>query len=299
MKLPLAAKLQSSERSLPSRLRSRVLALLLTAASAAVCNKALHAQTEQLEIAELHTVATLTFEPVAGSPSPYLAVNVDSAQTNPSPAIAVTVDCLGHHERFLRTADHAILPIPRNDKEQLETGVPQRVHGLRQDPSRLFFTTTKPRTLLFFFSEAEAGEPGALYVLGFHPDGSPYRVLVAANFDLRSVEYGPAAEVRIIGTPSASEVYGNDPDDTSANAPYAATYDPYTVYLVHGDNAAVSSLPLSKAYNLRHYVWAGPAMSEKIAVLYNLPGHRRPFVAPDSQVSDLLAQARKAGQKHP
>ena len=176
--------------------------------------------------------------------------------------------------------------------------MPQRVPGLKQDPSRLFFTTTGPRTLLFFLSEAEASEPGALYVLGFHPDGSPYRVLVAATFYLSSVEYGPGAEVRIIGTPSASETYGYNPDETSPNAPYAATYDPYTVYVVHGDNAAVASPPLSKAYNLKHYVWAGPAMSEKIAVLYNIPGHPQPFVVPESQVSDLLAQARKAGQKH-
>ncbi len=259
----------------------------------------LRAQTVNLPVPELHTTAILTFEPVPGSPGPYLATTIDPAHTRPSPAIAVTIACNGHSERFLRTADHAIAPIPRTAAEQEQSGLPMKLTGLQPSPSRLFFTTTGPRTLLFFLSHAWASDAAALYILGFHPDGTPYRVLVRDTFDPVAAESDPDGTVRIIGSPTESQSFVGDAGDIAQKKPYALTYDPYAVYVVTGDNPAKLSPTLTEQYNRQHYVWAGPESSEKIAVVYNLPGHPRPFVTSADEAVAAVERALKTGPKKP
>ena len=94
---------------------------------------------------------------------------------------------------------------------------------------------------------------------------------------------------RFIGCPTLSqESYGDLSGDRSKT--YATTYDPRAVYLIQPDAAAKYDLSASKAYNQQHYVWAGPRMSEEIAVIYNYPGHPKPFTVSDKRAQILLAR---------
>jgi len=74
----------------------------------------------------------------------------------------------------------------------------------------------------------------------------------------------------------------------SSKAPYATTYDPYSVYIVQVEGSADYSLAASRKYNQVHYVWAGPHSREDFAVFYNVPGHTKPFGASATQLDKLL-----------
>ncbi len=250
--------------------------LLATAASA-------QAQTVTLPIPELHTTATLTFEPDNEHKETYRAV---------------TVDCNGHRERFLRKPGNTIFRIPPPGAEFSDTGVPSSVRGLTVAPSRLFLTSPAPRTLIFFISQAGASDADALYVLGFHPDGTPYRVLVKDHLDPFKVEVGPGTDVRIYGAPALSEVVAGEGGNGSRK-PYATSYDPREVYVVHEDAAAVLSPALTAEWNRRNDVWALGKNQDNYTAVYNLPGHKSPVGATQQQADELIDAANKAGQKHP
>lgn len=79
--------------------------------------------------------------------------------------------------------------------------------------------------------------------------------------------------------------------------PYATTYDPRAVYLIQPDAVAQYNLAASKTYNQQHYVWAGPSMSEQIAVIYNYPGHPNPFAVSDKRAQTLFARLPREKQQ--
>ncbi len=76
--------------------------------------------------------------------------------------------------------------------------------------------------------------------------------------------------------------------------PYATTYDPFAVYIVQRMGDSVYSSDASRSYNLEHYVWAGPHSREDYAVVYNLPGHPKPFGTPASRLDTIMSKRKVA-----
>ena len=207
---------------------------------------------------------------------------------------SIEISAAGKKVRF--TPRDPIARIPSNREETLSSGVPSTILGLSVDPSRLFFrgqfmSDSEPRTLLFFVSEGYASDASALLVVGFSYVGEPYKVLEFAECDLIAFKQSSDNTALIIGKQSLSEVMGGDGGNGS-KAPYATTYDPFSVFIVHAEGAAYYSLSASRLYNQQHYVWAGPHSREDYAVLYNLPGHPKPLGAPASRIDALLGSAK-------
>ena len=207
---------------------------------------------------------------------------------------SIEISSAGHKVRF--TPKTPIARIPSNREEILSSGLPSSVPGLSVDPSRLFFrgqfmSDSEPHTLLFFVSEGYASNASPLFVVGFTYMGEPYKVLQLDKFDMIAFHQASDNTALIIGKQSLSEVMAGDGGNGS-KAPYATTYDPYSVYIVHVEGTADYSLAASKLYNQQHYVWAGPRSREDYAVLYNLPGHPKPMGAPASRIEALLGNPK-------
>ena len=128
-------------------------------------------------------------------------------------------------------------------------------------------------------------------MLGFSADGTPYKVLESKEFDPTSFQQTYNGDALIVGKASLSQVMAGDGSNNS-KTPYATTYDPFSVFIIHNLSKAEYSLAESRKYNQEHYVWAGPRTREDYAVLYNLPSHRRLMGAPASRVAALLGANR-------
>lgn len=190
---------------------------------------------------------------------------------------------------------HPVVCVPRDRAGLLSSGTLQRIGGAPLDASRCFFRAefvdaNGVHTLLLLLGEAAASNPAPLLVIGFRPDGRPYKALELDALDVSAVEMQPTG-ARLIGRPTLPQVIGGE---GVGPKPYALTYDPYAVYLLSAGGAATYSLEESQHYNEAHYVWAGPKSREDFAVLYNVPGHPKPFGAPANKVSALLHGGSKS-----
>ena len=176
------------------------------------------------------------------------------------------------------------------------------VKNLKFDPSNYFMLTRYSdamgeHTLLFFLGESRSTDVDSILVIGFKPDGSPYKLLENGAIDITAFlppeDNEPA---RIIGKPTLSQVMAGDGGNGS-KAPYATTYDPFAVYVIAAPaGQATYSLSESRAYNQQHYVWAGANSREDYAVLYNIPGHRKVFGEAATDAVKTIQHASKNQQ---
>lgn len=137
------------------------------------------------------------------------------------------------------------------------------------------------RTALFLFGYAYASSPGSLDVLELSADNQPRVVLHRDELglqDVRDLDADNTAEV--VGYPCLSQEFGNG----------LLTYDPFHVYKLGGHSgvAATLSLPLSKAYNLKHYYgWAGAQCREDVAVVLHPPKGKKPVIMSTKEAEKL------------
>jgi hypothetical protein len=227
---------------------------------------------------EIGKSITLTFQP-----DPHRAGNFDSIEIN----------AIGKNFRFVPKVPIAHIPSDADDRSS--TGLWDKIPGLKLDPSRDFFrgeylSDNQPHTLLFFVSEPGI-EASPLLVIGFSYVGQPYKVLELDSLDVASFQQAGDDDALIVGKTTLSQVMAGDGGNGS-KAPYATTYDPYSVFIAHMEGKAYYSLTASRRYNEDHYVWAGPHAREDYAVLYNLPKHPTPLGAPASRIEALLGSAK-------
>ncbi|WP_353072222.1 hypothetical protein [Tunturiibacter gelidiferens] len=228
---------------------------------------------------ETNKLISFTFQSKPGGNSSFRSFQVDSE---------------GKHFDF--TARNSIARIPANPNERRALGYWIDIPGLKLHPSRYFLvgkygTASDSRTLLFFISDAGASDAAALLVIGFSTSGDPYKVLERDYLDVTSFQSTPDGTGLIVGKETLSQVMGGDGFNGSTK-PYATTYDPFSVFIVHPESKAVYSLVVSRSYNQKHYVWAGSHSREDYAVLYNLPEHHGLIGAPTSRVPALLGESR-------
>ena len=202
---------------------------------------------------------------------------------------SIYIDAEGRSFHFVPKAP--IARIPDNREEKLQRGLWDKVAGLELHRSRYFFqgkygVESNPHTLLFFVSEPGIGA-SPLFVIGFSDDGAPYKVLEQNALDLYSFQSTGDGDAFIIGKATMSQVMAGDGSNGS-KTPYATTYDPFSVFIVHSLSQAQYSLDASMKYNRAHYVWAGPHSREDYAVLFNVPGHPKIMGSPASKVQALL-----------
>jgi len=199
------------------------------------------------------------------------------------------------------TPNNPMACIPNDAQARLETGLWQQISGTQLDNSRCFFrglytAGSRRHTLLFFISEGYASNASPILIIGFTADGKPYKVLERDELDVTSFQTTDQNDALIIGKPTLTEVMFGDGGNGS-KSPYATSYDPFAVYVVREGEPAKFSLLETKRYNLQHYVWHGPAMSEDWAVVFNLRGHPKRFLAPVSKLDAFFQKS--STQKHP
>lgn len=190
---------------------------------------------------------------------------------------------------------YPIAHIPSNPSERMSRGLWDHISGVQLDPSRYFFrgdyiSDSQLHTLFFFVGEGWASDAAPLLVIGFTYMGEPYKVLARDNFDMTSFLQASDNTALIIGKPTMSQIMGGDGGNGS-KAPYATTYDPFSVFIVHVEGTAYYSLSASRRYNQERYVWAGQHSREDYAVAYNIPGHKNPFGTPASRIGKLVGGA--------
>ena len=148
----------------------------------------------------------------------------------------------------------------------------------------LALKVAEDRTALFLFGYAYASSPGSLDMLELSTDGQPRVVLHRDELglkDVRDLDADGVAEV--VGYPCLSQQFGNG----------LLTYDPFNVYKLgeHPANPASLSLPLSKAYNLKHYYgWAGPQCREDVAVVLHPPKGKKPVIMGTKEAKKLTPE---------
>jgi len=245
----------------------------------------LQAQSSAIEIPESHSRISIHLSAKDADLDGYRSITISSDKRSTRIAPRNPVFC-----------------IPADKQDRLETGLLAEPKGMSLDRSRCFFRGTytangAPHTLLVFLSEGYASNAAPLLILGFHANGTPFKVLERNELDPLAFEFEPAdGTARFIGAPTLSQVSYGDGFNGSTK-PYATTYDPRAVYLIRPDAVAKYDLATSKAYNQPHYVWAGPSVSEQIAVIYNYPGHPKPFAVSDKRAQALFARLRRENQK--
>jgi hypothetical protein len=238
------------------------------------------AQRVSLFLPETQKNIVINFEPASGARDNFRSIRIDSD---------------GRRFRFAPKAP--VARIPTRPEERLQRGLLwDKIFGLQLHSSRYFFhgeysMDSKTHTLLFFISEGGASDAAPLLVIGFSADGRPYKVLEREEFDPTSFQPTDRGDAFIIGKATMSQGMGGD-DSNGSKTPYATTYDPFSVFVIHNLSRAEYSLIESRKYNQEHYVWAGPRSREDYAVLYNLPGHRKLVGAPASRVAALLGANR-------
>ena len=172
------------------------------------------------------------------------------------------------------------------------------IHGLVMDPSRLFFRGSyiaagTIHTVLAFLGNGDFSG-FSLVVVGFRDDGSPFNVFERDSYFAYSFEAREGGAL-FIGKESLSEGLWNATNGKAS----AATYDPYSVFLLQPGAPAVYGLAQSRAYNLAHYVWAGSQSSEKLVVFADVPGRSKLFVLPNIQAGILISRLQAQDDKHP
>jgi hypothetical protein len=140
------------------------------------------------------------------------------------------------------------------------------------DSTHLFLTAAtsggKEPPVLLIFGWAYASDPRYLIVIGLDSQGRPV-LRYREEFDIRNiVDLDRDGRAEIVGLRSLSETIGQCG---------STTYDPYVVLRVPPDGAAplVADTELSRAYNLKHYIWAGPDSDHDIEVNRCVPGKLR------------------------
>ena len=233
------------------------------------------AQSTTLKLAEINANITLSLVPDKQFPKDFRTIVIRSSGTTTR-----------------LTANDQIIRIPATREERKSAFIwSADAPGLKLDPSRYFLVGTytvdaKPHTLLFFLSDAAASDATPLLVIGFSDTGKPFKIF-ERQFELTAFERANGGALMIGNETISQGVCGtSDP-----KAPSATTYDPYSVFLIKPDQSPRYLLDASRAYNRKHYVWAGPKMSESISVIYNLPGHPNAFAASNSRADLLLAKA--------
>jgi hypothetical protein len=211
----------------------------------------------------------------------------------------------GFNTLTIRADGHATTFHPRNAvacapsvKEDRKKDISRAgIEGMQLDSSLCFFTgqfgaDMAKHTLLAFVSEGGASDAAPVLVIGFDANGLPYKVLERDELDLTSLISKPDGSALLIGKPTLSQVMASL-DYNSHKDPYATTYDPFAVYIITAGKPATYSLVESRSYNVEHYVWAGPKSSESYSVLYNIPGHSKPFGASAREADEILSRAEK------
>jgi hypothetical protein len=203
-----------------------------------------------------------------------------------------SVDVISAEKHFHLAATHNVARIPATPEERRTEGFWTDIPGLTLHPSRYFLvskygTATNAHTLLFFVGQAGGSDAAPVLVIGFSETGSPYKVLEREYLDVISFQSAADGTALIVGKDTLSQVMGGEGGNGSTK-PYATTYDPFSVFIVHVGDKANYSLEESRSYNKKHYVWAGSRSRADYAVFYNVPGHHRFFGAPASQAEALL-----------
>lgn len=212
---------------------------------------------------------------------------------------SITVHANGHLATF---HPHNAVACAPSDKEVRKQDITwDHIGGMKLDSSLCFYVgqfgeTPARHTVLAFVSEGGASDAAPVLVIGFNADGIPYRILEREELDLTSLITKPDGSALLIGKPTLSQVMANI-DYNPEKDPYATTYDPFAVYVIAPGKPAIYSLAQSRTYNIEHYVWAGPKSSESYMVLYNIPGHTKPFVATAHAAETLLAKAKPERKK--
>lgn len=138
--------------------------------------------------------------------------------------------------------------------------------------------------LAFLESLDYASDPERLHVIGLDAAGDP-KLLFNQIFHLAELaDLDGDGTKEMAGLPCFSQSWGND----------FLTYDPYNVYKFPGlnDSGAMLSIDLSKEYNLKkYYGWAGPACSEKLAVVLHPPNHGKPLIVKSSEAEKMFGKA--------
>lgn len=181
----------------------------------------------------------------------------------------------------------AINPPSPTSTPQIRPPAPPR--GFVRDKSGYFYLIVNhDRTFLIFIGHSFTSSPGSVFVIGFTPDGASYLVLNLRAFRLQEFD-SAAVHPAIIGRRTTAQLAPGSPAKSSTQ-PYAATYDPYAVYRLpaRGEDHADYSIADSIHYNDLHYCWVGPESSDDFAVLFNIPGHAKPFPVPASQAAIVL-----------
>jgi hypothetical protein len=205
----------------------------------------------------------------------------------------ITLTFAGHTSRLVATNGLSYLKTPIKGAG-IQPADP--IRGLAIDRSRLFFTghyssEGKSHTVLVFVgSSGLNGSP--LFVVGFHDDGTPYKLLELDQYNMYAFAQKENDPPQIIGKHSMSEVFRTE-GYSGDKKPYATTYDPYSIYVVRPNLPANYSLEESKLYNQHHYVWAGPKSREDYAVVWNVKGKPNPFGAQAKRLDEILATATK------
>lgn len=244
-----------------------------------------HAQSASIDLPESHTRTYIHLSAKDTDRDGYRSITISANKRSTRITPRNPIDC-----------------IPADKQGRLETGLWAEPKGMPIDGSRCFFRGTytangATHTLLVFLSEGYASNAAPLLILGFHADGTPFKVLERDELDPLEFKFDPAdGTARFIGAPTLSQVSYGDGGNGSTK-PYATTYDPRAVYLIRPDAVAKYDLPASKAYNRQNYVWAGPSMSEQIAVIYNYPGHPKPFAVSDKRAETLFARLPREKQQ--
>ena len=209
-----------------------------------------------------------------------VVIDIPSKWNNPGDFTRIRISTPGQKEFVLTNengwvkyvSDEASLSSELKKTNLIRSGY---VLGLRAKESR---------TLLFLFGYSYASSPGSLDVLEVSNNG-PIRVILHRDEfglkELRDLDGDGLAE--IVGYPCLSQQWGNG----------LLTYDPFNVYAL-GVSAGVPakiSLPLSKAYNLKHYYgWAGAKCSEEFAVVLHPPNGGKPIVVSAKEAEKMTAK---------
>jgi hypothetical protein len=142
-----------------------------------------------------------------------------------------------------------------------------------------------PHTLLFLIGWPFGSSPGSLHILDLIDDKAPVVILRKEELellDIRDVNGDGIPE--IVGAPCLSQEWGD----------HLLTYDPIHVYALQKDRPeATLSIPLSRAYNEKHYYgWVGPQCSEDWAIVLRPPSGGKPIIM-------RAADAEKLPQRPP
>jgi hypothetical protein len=202
------------------------------------------------------------------------------------------IDLSMQDQTFHIATKNPVACIPKDKGARLSTGlIVEQIPGMTLDASRCFFrgsytANTEVHTLLLFVGQPGASDPGPALILGFNQAGKPFKVLTREEFDVYGLETTVTGEAHIIGKATTSEQISCLVKKRTE--PYADTYDPFSVYVVHDGLPATYSLTESRAYNLKNYVWAGPNSREDYGVIFNLPGHTRPVGGTPARIDALM-----------